>query len=144
MHLITVAYGVSACQLLFKTEDAAKAAWDKLCLEPPMMFKGDGITEQTMETLRKPGARVASNSTVEYVKIPVHVQDDFGRQFFGTVIGAVFENLDLSKEGQIEQALHNAHTQAQAQKRAQTDPKLGGARGPAILSPMGGGNGRVF
>lgn len=129
MHLITIAYGVSACQLLFKTKEAATAAWDKLTTHE--------ISAISLDQLRTVGGGQMFK--------PAHVQDDFGRQFFGTVAGAVIEDLDQSAQGQIEQMLHNARTQKQANDQANHDPKLGGAaRGPAILSPMGAGNGRMF
>lgn len=137
MHMITVSFGSSACPLLFKTEEAAKKAWDMLMPS----FQNIGQPQaSTMESLRNGVPTITAHHAL--------ITDDFGRQVYLTGLnfaGAILEDLDVSKEGQIEQALHNARAQAQAQQRAQSDPKLtAGRQGPAILSPMGAGNGRMF
>jgi hypothetical protein len=72
--------------------------------------------------------------------------DDFGQTIAlktSELHGAMLEDLSLSKLAHIERALHQARMQAEGQKMAQTDPALvHAARGPNIISPMMGGNGR--
>jgi len=72
--------------------------------------------------------------------------DDFGQTIAlktSELHGVMLEDLSLSKLAHIERALHQARMQAEGQKMAQTDPALmHAARGPNIISPMMGGNGR--
>lgn len=90
---------------------------------------------KTEEKAREAGAIFANDADGT-------VTDDFGQTLIapaGMRPVMMFENLDLSKLGRIEMALHLARVQADGQKRAQTDPVLNSlARpGPAIVTPMG-------
>lgn len=75
----------------------------------------------------------------------IRLEDDFGQiaSFKRDALhGIMLENLDQSKLGNIEMALHNAHVQAEGQSRAENDPALRSrVRGPSVISPIGG-NGR--
>jgi len=139
MWMITVSFGSNSCPLLFKTVEAAQAAWNKIAISPPFQFAPDS---QSMENLRlQQGLTVMT---------PVLIQDDFGRSIFiATLNGAVFEDMNAAQEGQIEIGLHQARGQVKAQQRGASDPVLQAAHrlqqgGPAILSPGMGPNGRMF
>lgn len=73
------------------------------------------------------------------------VTDDFGqvcRVEEKNIHGRMLEDLDESKIGNVEMALHGARTQASAQRQAEADPALRTARmaqSPAMLNPMGNG-----
>lgn len=77
--------------------------------------------------------------------------DDFGQTFaipYDGIRGMMLENLDLSQEAYVERGLHNARSQAKAQEKAMTDPKLMAAmrrqgQGPAVLQPGGMMPGRM-
>lgn len=77
----------------------------------------------------------------------IDITDDFGQQCFAVrkaIHGMLIEDMDLSKLGTIEVALHGARTNVDANHRAQTDPALRASRltgGPAMIQP-GIGNGR--
>ena len=76
---------------------------------------------------------------------PCEIADEFGQLVKiseGALIGACLEDLDKSKMGLVEMALHQARTQNAAQAAAQADPSLRAMRqnaGSPILSPMGNG-----
>ena len=116
MHVITVAFGSAPAtwQFIFKTEERAVKAWDNL-------------------NIGKAGDRVV-------------VIDDFGQTALFdpvNITGRMIENLDLSKLAQVQRGLHQQRTQAEFQKAAESDPAIRMAmRGPAVLSPMAGFNGR--
>lgn len=77
------------------------------------------------------------------------LEDDFGQTAFvdkSCIAGAMFEDLDKSMLAHVERGLHNARTQATAEKMAMNDPVLKTAaiskqRGPAIYDPQGNGLG---
>ena len=77
-------------------------------------------------------------------------EDEFGQKVVvkaGELIGACLEDLDKSKMGLVEMALHQARTQNAATAAAQADPSLRAMRqnaGSPILSPMGGNSARPF
>ena len=116
MHIITVAFGATPAmwQFVFKTEESAIKSWDVL-------------------NIGKAGDCVG-------------VTDDFGQSALfdlANVTGRMLENLDLSKQAQIARSLHQQRTQAEFQKSAESDPVIRMAmRGPAVLSPVPGFNGR--
>jgi len=74
----------------------------------------------------------------------ISLTDDFGQRAKVKVkhlVGACLEDLDKSKMGLVEMALHQARTQNAATAAAQADPSLRAMRqnaGSPILSPMGG------
>ena len=133
MWLINIAFGSSTCALLFKTEEAAKAAW---------------------EIVSKPTTNVGPDAVDSYQLgrgspfwKPILVSDDFGRHcFVNNILGATLEDMNAAQEGQIEVGLHQARGQVKAQQRGSADPIIQNAQrmhaqGPAILSPMGNGRG---
>lgn len=72
------------------------------------------------------------------------ITDDYGQALFLPVgvNAALLEDMDESKLAHIERAMHNAHTNADANSRANADPKLRlsvSRPGPAVLTPMAGG-----
>ncbi len=77
------------------------------------------------------------------------LNDDFGQKAVietASVAGIMFEDLDKSMLAHVERGLHNARTQAHAEKMAMNDPVLKTAaiakqRGPAIYDPQGNGLG---
>ena len=74
---------------------------------------------------------------------PVRISDEFGQTLHTSAAptAVVWDDLDVSKLAQIERALHQARTQAEAQTLARSDPKLRMASaGPSVLSPFGPGN----
>jgi hypothetical protein len=113
MHIITVAFG------------ATPAMWQ-------FIFKNEESAEKAWLDINKAGR--------------VTITDDFGQKStFDTnnIVGRMIENMDLSKQAQVQRGLHQQRTQAEFQKAAETDPVIRMAmRGPAVLSPMQGFNGR--
>lgn len=113
MHVITVAFG------------ATPAMWQ-------FIFKTEETAKAAWENITKAGR--------------VNITDDFGQTaLFDTnnITGRMFENMDLSKQAQVQRGLHQQRTQAEFQKAAETDPIIRMAmRGPAVLSPIPGFNGR--
>ncbi len=79
----------------------------------------------------------------------ISIADDFGQLALvekSSIAGAMFEDLDKSMLAHVERGLHNARTQAHAEKMAMNDPVLKNAaiaksRGPAIYDPQGNGLG---
>jgi hypothetical protein len=117
MYCLTICFGPAATTwaLMFKTKETAEIGWNAIAL-------------------------AKANNVV------VNFSDDFGQEIVlesAPVHGVMLEDLSLSKLAHIERALHQARMQAEGQKMAQTDPALvHAARGPNIISPMMGGNGR--
>lgn len=113
MYCINVALGSTSWRLLFRDEANAKICFDILD---------------------------SRNGT------DLQLKDDFGQVLVvhvDSMHGVMFEDLDQTKLAHIEMALHQARTQNQAQKAAQSDPMLRAgahpAGGPAIINPMGNG-----
>jgi len=81
--------------------------------------------------------------TAMLTQSPVGLKDDFGQRLQvqpASIHGWVFENLDESKMAHCERMLHQARTQGQAQRMAETDPSLRMGmqmRGAPVLSPLG-------
>lgn len=77
----------------------------------------------------------------------LHIEDDFGQVGdikAPTIHGRMLENMDELLLAYVEMALHNARVQSKAQTRAESDPALNRmTRGPAVLTPGMGGNGRM-
>ena len=119
MFSITIAVGPVSdkLNLLFKTEKAAQDAYDLLT--------------------------VPSRSPTEFSRRK-RVQDDFGQKFFidfSEVHAIIFEDMDLSAEGNIERGLHHARTQATGNSRASSDPTIRTAAmmgGPPMIMQPGG------
>ena len=69
--------------------------------------------------------------------------DDFGHRAMikeSSLHGWMIEDWNKTKIAQVEHALHQARTQADAQKAAYSDPALRAvAQGPSVISPMGNG-----
>lgn len=71
--------------------------------------------------------------------------DDFGQE--ATIICAsihaiILEDMDLGEESRIQRGLSQARGQANANKRAQSDPVIMAAQrgqGPSVLTPFGNG-----
>lgn len=112
MHIITIACAPVALQFVFKNKDTADAAWNAR-------------------------ADVAGDVTIT---------DDFGQtgMFKASEISCrVIEDCDLSKQAHVARSLHQQKMQMDAQKAAEADPAIRmGMRGPAVLSPVPGFNGR--
>ena len=101
--------------MLYKSEEAAVAAWDRLKL---------GHTEGQFSVSDDFGQTAIIN--------------------YSRVMGAMFEDLDKSMLAHIERGLHNARTQAKAQQIAMNDPVLKTAamtrgQSPALFDPQGNG-----
>lgn len=112
MHVITIAFG------------SAPAVWQ-------FVFK-------TEEAAIKAWSSFGDGS--------LNIVDDFGQTanfIEGSVTGRMIENLDMSKQAHVARSLHQQRTQAEFQKAAESDPGIRAAmRGPAVLSPVPGFNGR--
>lgn len=119
MFSVTIAFGATSWRLLFKDGDKAEQCY---------MQASNGVdkTQQFNDATH-----------VSFI-------DDFGQKacFKRAAVDAVMlENMDESKLGAIELALHNARMQASGQQRAEADPTLRASRmtGAPILTPMGNG-----
>lgn len=116
MFSISINHGPAGTvwNLLFKTEEGAKAVYNT-------------YVSARMEAILPATA-------------PIIGADDFGQAYalpLDQINSMMFEDLDLSQQGQIERGLHNARTQAKAQQRAMGDATLrtaAMAQGPAVLS----------
>ena len=77
----------------------------------------------------------------------LHIEDDFGQTGDIKALqihGRMLENMDESMLAYVEMALHNARVQSKAQSRAEGDSTINlQRRGPAVLTPTMGGNGRM-
>lgn len=119
MFSVTIAFGATSWRLLFKDGDKA---------------------ENTFSAITQPVDKTQHFHAEERITFI----DDFGQKacFKRAAVDAVMlENMDESKLGAIELALHNARMQASGQQRAEADPTLRAARmtGAPILTPMGNG-----
>ena len=125
MFAVSICFGVTCWRLLYKTEEKAVEHFN---------FANDAMH----------GDKTREFNILEQIKL----EDDFGQICSlrsKEINGIMLENMDESQLGSIEMALHNARTQTTAQRQAETDPVLRAARSvasPAIISPMGMGNGR--
>jgi hypothetical protein len=119
MYSLSIAFGSTAWALMFRTKEAAEKALSEY-VGPPCR----GTSEQHALILT----------------------DDFGQHArieHSSIHGIMLEDLDQSKLGMIERALHQQRTQLLLNKMVETDPGLRAARtggSGAILSPMGNGN----
>ena len=114
MFAVNIALGNSVWRLLFKNEDTAKTAFEKIKGGNP---NGIGTFE---------------------------LEDDFGQRLsakIDAVHGLMFEDLDKAKMANVELFLHQQRVQAMAQKAAQNDPGLRAnnlMNSPRMIDPMGG------
>lgn len=75
----------------------------------------------------------------------IDLTDDYGQEMTAnarSLHGAMLEDLDKTKVGNVEFALHGARANVDAQKRAESDPVLRSSRTmqhAPIISPMGNG-----
>ncbi len=114
MFSITVAIGSSGWQLMFRDKTTAEAALGKL---------------RTTDTF---GSQVS-------------ITDDFGQTLEAarsSILGFIYEDMELSKMAHVERALSHARLQSLTQKMAEADPALrhsmmNRGQGPAMVSPMG-------
>ncbi len=85
----------------------------------------------------------AENAFTHFSEANVDVVDDYGQRIAtrsADVTGLMLEDLDRSKLAYVAMALHQARSQAEAQKMAANDPALRAAhnaRGPAVIAPGG-------
>ena len=125
MYSVSVSFGVVCWRLLYKTEEKAHEHFN---------FVTETIHDDKTKNFN--------------VNEKIKLEDDFGQRCSikgSEISGVMLEDMDQSKVGAIEMALHNARTQNSAQRQAESDPTLRASRmapGPAIISPMGGMNGR--
>lgn len=69
--------------------------------------------------------------------------DDYGQSFaidFEDIHAVILEDMDLGEESRIQRGLSQARGQANANKRAQSDPVIMAAQrgqGPSVLTPFG-------
>ena len=112
VHSVSVIVGPTSIRFLFKTKEKAEALKN---------FKTDHPTQD------------------------LHIDDDFGSHAeikALSIHGIIIEDLDVSKLAAVEIMLHDARIRTTAQHRAQSDTQLrAAARGPSVLTPMGGMNG---
>lgn len=77
--------------------------------------------------------------------ISVELVDDFGQKICvstNSLHGCMLEDLDKTRVGNVEFALHGLRANVDAQKRAESDPMLRASRNmqhTPIISPMGNG-----
>jgi hypothetical protein len=108
-----------------------------------MLYRDRANAEAAELLISNTFARNAGEQTPEH-GIQITIDDDFGQEahvMSKSLHGWMLEDLDLSKLAHIEKGIHNAHTQADYAKRAQSDPALrvSSHQGPAIFSPSGNG-----
>lgn len=117
MHLLTVVFGPASVSWLFQKEELANSIFSQI--------------EQAKKD-----------------KTAVAFTDEFGQRAVldgASIYGLLIEDMEKSKLARVEHMLHNTRVQSLANKMAQSDPALKAAmlsQGPAMLSPMGGLNGR--
>ncbi|MFA5902209.1 MAG: hypothetical protein WC829_24215 [Hyphomicrobium sp.] len=124
MHSLTIWFGPAATSivLLYKEEEKACVVYN-------------AFTEHQVLHAEK-GSLIGS--------------DDFGQNFsiaIDGISGMLLEDMALSQEAAIERGLHQARSQAKAQKLAMTDPIISASlrqqqMGPAVLAPGMMPNGR--
>ncbi len=124
MFTITVVFGNVSASLMYRDFEKAATTWALLA-------------KKTVDTYP-----LTTNGEMT-------ITDEFGREIYlppNMLYGAIFEDLNQAAEANIEASVHSARTQVKAQKRANSDPELRAAQmghgGPAVLTPMGGMNGR--
>lgn len=128
MYSLSIFFGPSPvpAQFLFKNRERAEDVFKR--------FSPDGLHQLRM-------------SQPERANVPVEIVDDFGQQaaFSVTNIHAiVLEDMDLGEESRIQRGLSQARGQANANKRAQSDPVIMAAQrgqGPSVLTPFHPGRG---
>jgi hypothetical protein len=116
MHSISICFGPTGTiwNLLYKSEETMKAAWEKLeNRETPRLVIGDDFGQN-----------------LAIVRDQLHA--------------FLIEDLDVSQLAQIERGLHQARSQAKAQTRAMEDPTIKESlrrqqMGPAVMAPVPGG-----
>lgn len=121
MFSMTISFGNSGTQLLFKNEESFSAA------------------KTAYKTSRATGDEL-------------HLIDDYGIEIMvkrASIHGAMFEDLDQTKLGHIERALHQTRLQIAGEKAGMAAPDISAhmrARmgGPAVLSPSFGGPNGAF
>ena len=117
---------------MFSIVIAVGPASDKISL----LFKTEEAADRAMKVIGDPKPSSISK-----------IQDDFGQIVVvrdSEIHAVIFEDMDLSAEGNIERGLHQARTQARGNSRAQSDSALRTAammgQGPMIVGPgMGHG-----
>lgn len=112
MFSMTISFGNSGTQLLFKTKEAFEAAKEKYKTPKTTSYELHLIDDYGIEILVKRSA--------------VH--------------GAMFEDLDQSKLGHIERGLHQVRLQIAADKAGMAAPDIVAhmrtrGQGPAVLAP---------
>lgn len=115
MFSMTISFGNSGTQLLFKTKEAFEAAKEKYKTSKATNFEGDEL----------------------------HLIDDYGIEILvkrSAVHGTMFEDLDQSKLGHIERGLHQVRLQIAADKAGMAAPDIVAhmrtrGQGPAVLAP---------
>jgi len=124
MFSLTIVFGSTSWRLLYKDEKKA---------------------EEHYSFAKAPIANLTEFNPSERFELT----DEFGQRATfrrSDIMAVMFENLDESKLGTIEYALHQMRTQVSGQQRAEHDPTLRAARrgtSPSIVSPMGP-NGQAF
>ena len=123
MHSLTINFGTTVWQLMFKSEEAAQVAFDVLA----------------------DAGSIGSTDAYNPITQQVRLDDDFGQKLVLTrtaIHGYTLENMEESALAHIERALHQTRMQNKAQRMAEADASIRAAgRGPAILNP-GIGNGQ--
>ena len=114
MHKLTIVFGPTGTvwPLMFKTEEAAKAAY---ALVNEAVFTADSFE--------------LFDDFAQSVRIRA-----------GQTQGAMLEDLEVSKLAHVEHQMHVWRVQALSQQTATTDPMLRAAaarQGPAVITPQG-------
>lgn len=112
---MTISFGNSGTQLLFKTKETFEAAKEKYRSSKTTSFEGDEL----------------------------HIVDDYGIEILvkrSALHGAMFEDLDQTKLGYVERQLHQARLQIAGEKAGMAAPDIsahmrGRMQGPAVLAP---------
>lgn len=110
MFSLTIAVGNQAWRLLYKNQEDAEKRFE-----------------------------IVKDAVVGVTQGVGFISDDFGQTFAGRPIGVLLEDLEKMKMAHVEMALHNARTQAMANKAAQSDPGLRAnamMNGPGVIQPM--------
>ena len=115
MFSITITYGHSERNLLFKTKESFEAA----------------------------RAKVMAPNVAEFDRERLHLIDDYGMECIvqrASIHGAMFEDMDHTKLAHVERGLHQARLQIAADKAGMSDPGIAAAMrgrmgGPAVLAP---------
>lgn len=124
MYSLSIFFGPSPmpAQFLFKDKEKADVVFKQ--------FSPDGVHQARM-------------NNPHLTDVNMNVADDYGQQgcFSASAIHAVIiEDMDLGEESRIQRGLSQARGQANANKRAQSDPVIMAAQrgaGPSVLTPFG-------